>query len=183
MKIEPPRLKKKNISAAIAANVKRFYQQIKTDDVFGTHRSGDEGLVPQNGPPDWGTGQASLPDSSAHAAPCLLLQARQRRHRHPIAAALHGAIPTSCTRCAIYRAQLRPLRWVLEGLSPRDQATSPILRSRLLLAGRAARSGSATARPSHLACPFSKPHPRQEPWWFLPNERLESTSLPEWMKS
>src|SRR6516225_8403237 len=89
----------------------------------------------------------------------------------------------SCTRCAIYRAQLRPLRWVLEGLSPRDQATSPILRSRLLLAGRAARSGSATARPSHLACPFSKPHPRQEPWWFLPNEPLESPSLPEWMKS
>src|SRR6516165_12056019 len=27
------------------------------------------------------------------------------------------AIATSCTRCAIYRAQLRPLRWVLEGLS------------------------------------------------------------------
>jgi len=29
--------------------------------------------------------------------------------------------------------------------------------------GRAARSGSATARPSPLACPFSKPHPRQQP--------------------
>ena len=38
LKIEPPRLKRKNISAAIAADVKRFYQQIKTDDVFGTHR-------------------------------------------------------------------------------------------------------------------------------------------------
>jgi hypothetical protein len=37
--IEPPRLKRKNISAAIAADVKRFYQQIKTDDVFGTHTS------------------------------------------------------------------------------------------------------------------------------------------------
>ena len=37
LKIEPPRLKRKNISAAIAADVKRFYQQIKTDDVFGTH--------------------------------------------------------------------------------------------------------------------------------------------------
>jgi RNA-directed DNA polymerase len=23
---------------------------------------------------------------------------------------------------------------------------------------------------------------RQEPWWFPPNERLESPSLPEWMK-
>src|SRR6516165_11163143 len=68
-------------------------------------------------------------------------------------------------------------------IEPRDQATSPILRSRLLLAGRAARSGSATARPSHLACPLSKPHPRQEPWWFLPNERLESPSLPEWVTS
>jgi hypothetical protein len=37
LKIEPPRLNRKNISAAIAADVKRFYQQIKTDDVFGTH--------------------------------------------------------------------------------------------------------------------------------------------------
>src|SRR5262249_45813562 len=68
-------------------------------------------------------------------------------------------------------------------IEPRDQATSQILRSRLLLAGRATRSGSATARPSHLACPFSKPHPRQEPWWFLPNERLESPSCPGGMKS
>jgi hypothetical protein len=25
---------------------------------------------------------------------------------------------------------------------------------------------------------FSKPHPRQEPWWFLPNERLKSPSCP-----
>src|SRR6266446_4184980 len=41
LKIEPPRLKRKNISAAIAADVKRFYQQIKTDDVFGTHNAND----------------------------------------------------------------------------------------------------------------------------------------------
>src|SRR5215510_15821574 len=34
LKIEPPRLKRKNISAAIAADVKRFYQQIKTDGRF-----------------------------------------------------------------------------------------------------------------------------------------------------
>jgi hypothetical protein len=33
-----------------------------------------------------------------------------------------------------------------------------------------------------MSCPFSKPHPRQEPWWFPPNERLESPSLLEWMK-
>jgi hypothetical protein len=38
LKIEPPRLKRKNISAAITADVKRFYQQIKTDNVFGTYR-------------------------------------------------------------------------------------------------------------------------------------------------
>jgi hypothetical protein len=38
LKIEAPRFKRKNISAAIAANVKRFCQQIKTDEVFGTHR-------------------------------------------------------------------------------------------------------------------------------------------------
>jgi len=40
LKIEPPRLKRKHISAAIAADVERFYQHIKTDDVFGTHRRG-----------------------------------------------------------------------------------------------------------------------------------------------
>jgi len=40
LKIEPRRLKRKHISAAIAADVKRFYQHIKTDDVFGTHRRG-----------------------------------------------------------------------------------------------------------------------------------------------
>src|SRR6516165_1262888 len=51
-----------------------------------------------------------------------------------------------------------------------DTRGSTLLRA---TSGRAARSGSATARPSPLACPFSKPHPRQEPWWFLPNERLK----------
>src|SRR5262249_14728747 len=61
-----------------------------------------------------------------------------------------------------------------------DTRGSTLLRA---TSGRAARSGSATARPSPLACPFSKPHPRQEPWWFLPNERLESPRSPEWMKS
>src|SRR6266446_6334752 len=34
--------------------------------------------------------------------------------------------------------------------------------------------------PLPIARPFSKPHPRQEPWWFPPNERLES--LLKWMK-
>jgi hypothetical protein len=36
LKIEPARLKRKNINAAIAADVK--LQQIKTDNVFDTHR-------------------------------------------------------------------------------------------------------------------------------------------------
>jgi hypothetical protein len=27
-----------------------------------------------------------------------------------------------------------------------------------------------------------QPEPRQEPWWFPPNERLESPSLLEWVK-
>src|SRR5262249_20391330 len=66
------------------------------------------------------------------------------------------------------------------GLKDVDAHGSTLLRA---TSGRAARSGSATARPSPLACPFSKPHLRQEPWWFLPNERLESPRLPEWMKS
>ena len=35
---------------------------------------------------------------------------------------------------------------------------------------------------ANFTCPFSKPHPREEPWWFPPNERLESPSLLEWMK-
>ena len=36
-----------------------------------------------------------------------------------------------------------------------------------------------TCTPLPIACPFSKPHPRQEPWWLLPNERLESPSFLE----
>jgi transposase len=28
-----------------------------------------------------------------------------------------------------------------------------------------------------IACPFSRPRRRQEPWWFAPNERLELTKL------
>src|SRR5439155_14480079 len=38
LKNEAPRLKRRNISAAIAADVERFCHQIKTDDVFGTHK-------------------------------------------------------------------------------------------------------------------------------------------------
>ena len=35
---------------------------------YRTRWPGDEGLVPQNGPPDWGVGQTSLPNSSAYVA-------------------------------------------------------------------------------------------------------------------
>jgi hypothetical protein len=38
LKIEAPRFKRKNISATIVVDVKRFWRQIKTDEVFGTHR-------------------------------------------------------------------------------------------------------------------------------------------------
>ena len=38
LKIEAPRFKRKNISATIVVDVKRFFRQIKTDEVFGTHR-------------------------------------------------------------------------------------------------------------------------------------------------
>src|SRR5262249_41116470 len=41
---------------------------------YRTRWAGDEGLVPQNGPPDWRIGQTSFPNPSAHAAPCLRLQ-------------------------------------------------------------------------------------------------------------
>jgi hypothetical protein len=37
LKIEAPKFKRSMISAAIEADVKRFCQQIKTDEVFGTH--------------------------------------------------------------------------------------------------------------------------------------------------
>src|SRR5262245_384854 len=59
-------------------------------------------------------------------------------------------------------------------IEPRDQATSPILRSKLLLAGRATRSGSATARQSSLACPFSKPHPRHTATARVPSAHASS---------
>ena len=38
LKIEAPRFKRKNISATIVVDVKRFCRQLKTDEVFGTHR-------------------------------------------------------------------------------------------------------------------------------------------------
>ena len=41
LKSDAPRFKRKNISATIAADVKRFCHQIKTADVFGTHRRRD----------------------------------------------------------------------------------------------------------------------------------------------
>src|SRR3984893_14357017 len=37
LKIEAPRFKRKNITATIVVDVKRFCRQIKTDEVFGTH--------------------------------------------------------------------------------------------------------------------------------------------------
>jgi hypothetical protein len=39
LKSEATRFKRKIISAVIAADVKRFCSQIKTDEVFGTHRA------------------------------------------------------------------------------------------------------------------------------------------------
>jgi hypothetical protein len=38
LKNEAARFKRRNISAAIAADVKRFCHQIKTDESFGIHR-------------------------------------------------------------------------------------------------------------------------------------------------
>ena len=45
-------------------------ENLQSRYVFNTERgwSGDQGLVPQNGPPDWGIGQTALPNPSAHAA-------------------------------------------------------------------------------------------------------------------
>src|SRR5262249_31675071 len=67
---------------------------------------------------DWRVSQTSFPGSSAHAAPWLRLQARQRWRRHPRAATLPRP-PQHHAHRAIYRAALRPLRWVLEGLTYR----------------------------------------------------------------
>jgi len=38
---DAPRSKRKNIRAALAADVKRFCHQIKMDEVFGTHSGAD----------------------------------------------------------------------------------------------------------------------------------------------
>src|SRR5262245_12042494 len=73
-----------------------------------TRWAGDEGLVPQNGPPDWGIGETSSPRSSPHAAPWLWFQAGERWRRYPRAAALPGP-PQYHAHGAVYRAALRPL--------------------------------------------------------------------------
>jgi len=51
-------------------------ENLQSRYVFNTERwwAGDEGLVPQNGPPDWRVGQTALPDSSAHVTPRLRVQ-------------------------------------------------------------------------------------------------------------
>jgi hypothetical protein len=38
LKSEAPRFKRRIISAVIATDAKRFCHQIKTDEVFGTHK-------------------------------------------------------------------------------------------------------------------------------------------------
>jgi hypothetical protein len=45
-----------------------------------------------------------------------------------------------------------------------------------------ASAGGKWAQTAAIACLLSKPHLRQDWWWFAPNERLESPSLHEWMK-
>ena len=63
-----------------------------------TRRPGDEGLVPQNGAPDWRIGQTSFPGSSA--PPWLWLQARTMAST-PARCSTTSAIATSRTRCDI----------------------------------------------------------------------------------
>src|ERR1700720_946803 len=48
LKIEAPSFKRKNISATIVVDVKRFCRQLKTDEVFGTHK-GPFGRDPTGG--------------------------------------------------------------------------------------------------------------------------------------
>ena len=55
--------------------------------------------------------------------PWLRLQARQRWRRHPRAATLPRP-PKHHAHGAIYRAALRPLRWVLEGLTYRGPSVA-----------------------------------------------------------
>src|SRR5262249_22205927 len=76
---------------------------------------GDESLVLEDDPQDRGTGQAAVRRASAHVAPRLRLQARQRRRRHPSAAALYGPSQHH-THGALHRAAQRPLQPLLEGL-------------------------------------------------------------------
>jgi hypothetical protein len=49
LKSEAARFKRKNISATITADVKRFCHQIKTDEVFGTHSRAINGAGPSFG--------------------------------------------------------------------------------------------------------------------------------------
>ena len=46
---EATRFKKRNISATIVANVRRFCYRINTDEVFGTHSTGLCPLLTQSG--------------------------------------------------------------------------------------------------------------------------------------
>jgi hypothetical protein len=60
-------------------------------------------------------GQAAVPGAPAHAAPCLRVQAGERRRRY----ARPAALPRSQehpAHGALHRAALRPVQWVLEGL-------------------------------------------------------------------
>ncbi len=55
----------------------RALRQLRRENLQSRYVFNNEGLVSQNGPPDWGIGQTSLSRSSAHAAPRLRLQACQ----------------------------------------------------------------------------------------------------------
>src|SRR5262249_5495823 len=90
---------------------------------YRTRRAGDEGLVPQNGPPDRRIGQTSFPNPPPHAAPRLRFQVSERRCRYPRAPALPRP-PQHHAYGAIYGASLRRLRWFLEGLT----LPAPLLR-------------------------------------------------------
>ena len=125
----------------------------QTASELGAHRAqwpGDESLVLEDDPQDRGTGQAGVRRASAHVAPRLRLQARQRWRRHPRAATLPWP-PQHRAYGAIYRASLRPLRWILEGLRERMSDETDATGERR----RRWRLGSVAARFLRIGSPWA----------------------------
>src|SRR5918999_6387848 len=83
---------------------------------LGAGRALERLLGPADTHSRWGARRPPLPGPPPHAAPCVWVQARQRRPRYPRYPALTRA-PQHPAHGALHRAGGRPLQGVLEGVS------------------------------------------------------------------